>query len=204
MTAGNLLFALCAIACLAGAITTVSARNPIRGAMGLLTTVFGIAGLFLKLRAEFLTAIQMIVYAGAVVVLFVFVLMLLGPSARAPARVGRSSGSRLVGGGLFAIGSLWLLLSLGSKGVQKTGLGAVPPGYGSAEAVGGLLFSNAIFAFELATALLIVAVVGAIAVARGRQGAARTKRSAKSPLDFFAGPVAPRRPGRTLGSEGAE
>src|SRR5207253_1086054 len=90
MSAGDLLFGLCTIACLAGAITTVAAQNPIRGAMGLLTTIIGIAGLFLLLRAEFLTAIQLIVYAGAVVVLFVFVLMLLGADARAPARSGRS------------------------------------------------------------------------------------------------------------------
>src|SRR4029453_6680084 len=76
MSAGDLLFALCAVACLSGAIITISSQNPIRGAMGLLTTIIGIAGLFLKLRAEFLTAIQLIVYAGAVVALFVFVLML--------------------------------------------------------------------------------------------------------------------------------
>ena len=57
MTPGNLLFALCAVVCLAGALTTITAQNPIRGAMGLLATIFGIAGLFLKLRAEFLTAI---------------------------------------------------------------------------------------------------------------------------------------------------
>ena len=106
MTAGDLLFGLCAVACLAGAITTISAQNPIRGAMGLLTTIFGIAGLFLILSAEFLTAIQLIVYAGAVVVLFVFVLMLLGADARAPARSGRSGASRAFGGGLFALTSL--------------------------------------------------------------------------------------------------
>src|SRR3954469_18085404 len=105
MTAGNFLFAICAIACLCGALVTVTAQNPIRGAMGLLTTIFGIAGLFLELRAEFLTAIQLIVYAGAVVVLFVFVLMLLGPDARAPSRSGRSAASRAIGGGLFLLTS---------------------------------------------------------------------------------------------------
>src|SRR6478609_815448 len=81
MNAGNVFFALCSVAALVGAICTVLARNPIRGAMGLLLTIVGIAGLFLKLNAQFLAAIQLIVYAGAVVVLFVFVVMLLGPDA---------------------------------------------------------------------------------------------------------------------------
>jgi len=81
MTIGSSYFFLCAIVCIAGAIITIMAKNPIRGALGLLTTVVGIAGMFLQLNAQFLAAIQLIVYAGAVVVLFVFVLMLLGADA---------------------------------------------------------------------------------------------------------------------------
>jgi NADH-quinone oxidoreductase subunit J len=204
MTAGNLLFAVCAIACLVGALVTVAAQNPIRGAMGLLTTIFGIAGLFLKLRAEFLTAIQLIVYAGAVVVLFVFVLMLLGPDARAPARSGRSGASRALGGVLFAGASLLALISLGRQVEQPTGLGPVAPGHGSVESVGKLLFSEGLFAFELVTALLIVAVIGAIAVARGRQGAVRKRPALRSPRDMFSGPPRTRpAAGGPLG-EGAE
>ena len=188
MTAGNLLFAVCSIACLVGALVTIAAKNPIRGAMGLLTTIFGIAGLFLKLRAEFLTAIQLIVYAGAVVILFVFVLMLLGPDARAPARSGRAGASRALGGVLFAGASLLALFSLGGQLEQSHGLGAVAPGHGSVESVGKLMFSQGLFAFELVTALLIVAVIGAIAVARGRQGAVRKKQVLRSPRDLFSGP----------------
>lgn len=204
MSAGNLLFAVCALACLAGSIVTIAAQNPIRGAMGLLTTIFGIAGLFLKLRAEFLTAIQLIVYAGAVVVLFVFVLMLLGADARAPARSGRSGASRFLGGGLFVVMAGLALTSLWGVDAEPTGLGPVSAEHGSVEAVGTLLFTEAIFAFELATALLIVAVVGAIAVARGRQGRSRRQREVRSPRDLFAGPLHPRDAGRPLGTEGAE
>jgi NADH-quinone oxidoreductase subunit J len=203
MSAGNLLFAVCSIACLAGALITVSAQNPIRGAMGLLTTIFGIAGLFLKLRAEFLTAIQLIVYAGAVVVLFVFVLMLLGPDARAPARTGRSGASRALGGVLFLITSLLGIVSLSGQGGEH-GLGAPAPDHGSVEAVGRALFGPAMFVFELVTALLIVAVVGAIAVARGRQGSVKKKPAIRSPRDLFAGPPRPRTVPRRLGTEGAE
>jgi NADH-quinone oxidoreductase subunit J len=204
MSAGDLLFGLCAIMCLAGAITTVSAQNPIRGAMGLLTTIVGIAGLFLKLRAEFLTAIQLIVYAGAVVVLFVFVLMLLGADAKAPARSGRSSASRVVGGALFAGASVLALVSVGQGQQGLTTFGPVGAGHGSVEAVGTEIFTKAVFAFELATALLIVAVIGAIAVARSRQGSVRGKKVIRTPRDLFAGPVHPRDAGRPLGSEGAE
>jgi NADH-quinone oxidoreductase subunit J len=203
MSAGNLLFALCSIACLVGALITVSAQNPIRGAMGLLTTIFGIAGLFLKLRAEFLTAIQLIVYAGAVVVLFVFVLMLLGPDARAPSRPGRSGSSRALGGVLFAITALLGIVSL-SSGQVRHGLGDVAPGHGSVEAVGRQMFGAGIFAFELVTALLIVAVVGAIAVARSRQGAVRKKPVLTSPRELFSGPPRTRPAPRRLGTEGAE
>jgi NADH-quinone oxidoreductase subunit J len=204
MTAGDLLFSLCAIVCLAGALITVTAQNPIRGAMGLLATIFGIAGLFLKLRAEFLTAIQLIVYAGAVVVLFVFVLMLLGADARAPARSTSSGFSRLLGGGLFALTSILAMISIGRSPAQPTVFGVAAPGHGSVEAVGTMLFSRAIFAFELATALLIVAVVGAIAVARSRQGSVHAKKLIRSPRDLFAGPLHPRDAGRPLGTNGAE
>jgi NADH-quinone oxidoreductase subunit J len=204
MTPGNLLFAVCAVVCLAGALTTVTAQNPIRGAMGLLATILGIAGLFLKLRAEFMTAIQLIVYAGAVVVLFVFVLMLLGADARAPARSGRSGASRLLGGSLFVLTCVLAMMSVGGGQSTTTRFGATQPGHGSVEAVGALLFSEGIFAFELATALLIVAVVGAIAVARSRQGSVRRKKVIRTPRDLFAGPLHPRDAGRPLGTEGAE
>jgi NADH-quinone oxidoreductase subunit J len=205
MTAGNLLFFVCAVACIVGALTTVAAQNPIRGAMGLLTTIFGIAGLFLKLRAEFLTAIQLIVYAGAVVVLFVFVLMLLGPDARAPARPGRSGASRALGGALFVLTSVAAVVSVAGEQGKPTQLGRVlNADHGSVEAVGRLMFGSGLFAFELVTALLIVAVVGAIAVGRGRQGASKTKKALRSPRDYFAGPPRPRAANRTLGSEGAE
>ena len=204
MSAGNILFAVCSIICLVGALVTVASQNPIRGAMGLLATIFGIAGLFLKLRAEFLTAIQLIVYAGAVVVLFVFVLMLLGPDARAPARPGRSGASRALGGVLFVITSILALISLGRQVEAPTPLGPAAADHGSVEAVGKVMFGSGLFAFELVTALLIVAVIGAIAVARGRQGSVKKKPALRSPRELFAGPPRPRPTTRGLRPEGAE
>src|SRR5689334_19830099 len=93
-------FALCTLLTLVGGVITVAARNPIRSAMGLLASIVGVAGDYLLLSAEFLAAIQIIVYAGAVVVLFLFVIMLLGPSATSP-RDARSAIPRYVGAGVF-------------------------------------------------------------------------------------------------------
>jgi NADH-quinone oxidoreductase subunit J len=138
-----------------------------------------------------------------VVVLFVFVLMLLGADARAPARSGRSGLSRLLGGALFLLTSVLAMISVGRGQGTPTALGPVEAGHGSVEAVGTLLFTDGIFAFELATALLIVAVIGAIAVARSRQGSVRRKKVIRTPRDLFAGPLHPR-DGRPLGTEGAE
>ena len=70
--------------------------------------------------------------------------------------------------------------------------------------MGTLMFTEGIFVFELTTALLIVAVIGAIAVARSRQGNVRAKKVIRTPRDLFAGPLHPRDAGRPLGSEGAE
>src|SRR5262245_18675649 len=89
-------FGLCPLLVLVGGVVTVGARNPIRGVMGLLASIVGIAGIYLGLAAEFLAAVQIIVYAGAVVVLFIFVIMLLGPSATSP-RDARSAVPRYLG-----------------------------------------------------------------------------------------------------------
>src|SRR5215510_7816937 len=103
---GLIFFYVCAAVALIGALVTVSAKNPIRGAMGLLSTILAIAGLFMALHAQFLAAIQLIVYAGAIVVLFLFVIMLLGPSA-SPPRDQRGQWARALGGGLFGMSALF-------------------------------------------------------------------------------------------------
>lgn len=162
-------FAVCSLFVLVGGIYTVGARNPIRSAMGLLTSIVGIAGMYLLLAAEFLAAIQLLVYAGAVVVLFLFVIMLLGPSATSP-RDARTAVPRYIGAGVFlasAVGAAVLLARSGPSEFAK--LPAAPPGLGSIEGLGYELFRQGIVPFELSGALLLVAVVGAVAVARGKQ-----------------------------------
>jgi NADH-quinone oxidoreductase subunit J len=162
-------FYLCAAIAVFGALGVVLAKNPIRGAMGLLVMILAIAGLFLALHAQFLAAIQLIVYAGAIVVLFLFVIMLLGPSAQAP-HDQRGRIPRIIGGGLFGLaglGTMYLLIAAGPKSE-----GPLPSitgnDFGTVDAFGRILFTHGLVPFELSSALLMVAIIGAVAVARGR------------------------------------
>jgi NADH-quinone oxidoreductase subunit J len=172
-------FYACALLSVAGALGVVIAKNPIRGAMGLLLLILSVAGLFLPLQAQFLAAIQLIVYAGAIVVLFLFVIMLLGPSARTPSDR-RGVVWRTFAGGLFAAAGISaIVVSARAMAGAHVRMPAPPldNSFGGIEAIGSVLFSDALIPFELSSALLMVAVVGAIAVARGRQGTAELSKS---------------------------
>ncbi|TKD03338.1 NADH-quinone oxidoreductase subunit J [Polyangium fumosum] len=137
--------------------------------MGLLSTIIGIAGLYLMLAAEFLAAIQLLVYAGAVVILFLFVIMLLGPSAQSK-RDARGAVARYVGAAALLVSGLGaMVLVMRTQSGTPTALPAVPPQFGTIESIGHELFSTALVPFELSGALLLVAVIGAVAVARGKQ-----------------------------------
>ncbi|MCC6649191.1 MAG: NADH-quinone oxidoreductase subunit J [Polyangiaceae bacterium] len=168
------LFAACA---LAGAVSTIAARNPIRGAMGLLLTIGSMAGLFLSLHAEFLAAVQLIVYAGAVVVLFLFAIMVLGPEA-VPSADNETVGPRVFAGACVALASIsavWMSWEWTGDRTREgarvfTALPTADPATGTVESVAREVFGVGIVPFEIASALLIVSIVGAVAVARGKQG----------------------------------
>jgi len=202
--AGVIYFVACVLLALVGAASVVGARSPIRSAVGLLACVLGIAGLFLKLNAEFLAAALLIVYAGAVVVLFVFVIMLLGPDADGRPRPGSATLARGVGAVVAAAVALAALLLATPAEHAITALPPARVGFGSVEAVGGQIFGRALIPFELATALLVVAIVGAVAVSRGRGGARRGGPPSTNPTArLFGGPVHPRDAGRPLAKEDA-
>ena len=167
MLLGQAFFGFCALLALLGAIGTVIAKNPIRGAMALLTMIVAIAGLFLALHAQFLAAIQLIVYAGAIVVLFIFVIMLLGPSAQAP-HDQRGQIVRTIGAALFAgIGVTGAFYAWRTAPAMQKLLDDPPADFGSIDTIGRVLFSDGLVPFELSSGLLMVAIVGAVAVARG-------------------------------------
>lgn len=205
MSVGNVFFCLCSLVSLVGAVGTVISRNPIRSAVGLLTCILGIAGLFLMLSAQFLAAIQLIVYAGAVVVLFVFVIMVLGPDAITTAgpesASPRARWSRRLGAGLLVLLALVTGVLAASASSAPAVFKASPAGFGGVEAVGQLLFTQGLVPFELATALLIVAVVGAIAVARSHHGA-KERKAIQNPQRLFSGPLHPRDAGHPIPKEG--
>jgi NADH-quinone oxidoreductase subunit J len=173
MLLGQVYFYICAGLAVLGALATVGGKNPIRCAMGLLLMILAIAGLFLALHAQFLAIIQLIVYAGAIVVLFLFVIMLLGPSATS-ARDGRGLYARSFGAGLFALASaasIYLIVRGGRPALLKD----LDVQFGGVDAFGRELFSKGVVPFELSSALLMVAVLGAVAVARGKGIATKTE-----------------------------
>jgi NADH-quinone oxidoreductase subunit J len=168
MFLGQAFFGICAALAIVGALATVMAKNPIRGAMGLLLMIVSLAGLFLALHAQFIAAIQLIVYAGAIVVLFLFVIMLLGPSAT-PASDQRGQIVRTIGAGLFGgagVAAAWFMYRTAPE--MKRIVDEAPPDFGSIDTIGRVLFTEGLVPFELSSALLMVAIIGAVAVARGR------------------------------------
>jgi NADH-quinone oxidoreductase subunit J len=200
---GQIYFYACALMATLGALGVVIAKNPIRGAMGLLTMIVSIAGIFLALHAQFLAAIQLIVYAGAIVVLFLFVIMLLGPSASTPTDH-RGRIPRGLAGALFAAASLGAMAAVvltAPKAAADAPLLASPPNdFGSIEAFGKTLFTQGLLPFELSSALLMVAIIGAVAVARGHAKHEIEHKSPEALLRADAVPLAdpkgaPRSPG---------
>jgi NADH-quinone oxidoreductase subunit J len=161
-------FALATLLVLGGALVTVGSRRPIRSAMGLLTTILGVCGCYLMLSAQFLAAIQLIVYAGAVVILFIFVVMLLG-SAATTAPDARSAVPRYVGAGVFLLSGVSALALVIRAAVGTTEAATVAADFGSIDRMGREIFTTKVVPFELTGALLLVAVVGALAVGRGKQ-----------------------------------
>jgi NADH-quinone oxidoreductase subunit J len=169
MVVGFWLFAGLAVA---GSLFVITRKNLIAGVMGMVGTFFAIAALYMMLYAHFLAVIQMLVYAGAIMVLFVFVIMILNKPEDEPYATTGKAGKAIAG-----LAMAYLLYRLASVliSVDRTIVNAqlAPPpetaqGYdwGSTAAVGWNLFNEYLFPFEAVSILLLVAVVGAIAIAR--------------------------------------
>jgi NADH:ubiquinone oxidoreductase subunit 6 (subunit J) len=182
------LFFLAASGVITGAVGVVLLRNPFYSVLALVAHLVSLAVLFLLLRAEFVAAVQVVVYAGAVMVLYVFVVAYvggedegstigqLGERLRGPGRVG--SGLRLGGAvvaGALLIELLIALLGTGLKAVEGFGAGYAPVAaeshrYGTPAYIGNLLLTRFLLAFEIASFLLLIAAVGAVVLARRRRG----------------------------------
>ena len=164
------LFFIAALGAITGAFGVVMLRNPFYSVLALAFHLVSLAALFLLLRAEFVAAAQVIVYAGAVMVLYVFVVAYVGGGEQLESR-----GALRVLGPLFALAVAIELciamLGAGLKGVNSKGAAYVP-GFGSPRSIGQLFLTKFLFPFEIASILLLVAAVGAVVLARRRRGLA--------------------------------
>jgi NADH-quinone oxidoreductase subunit J len=161
-------FVVAAAIVLAGAIGVVVARNPVHSALMLVMTLFGIAVLFVLQRDDFLAAVQVIVYAGAIVVLFLFVIMFLGVDREENIAAEPLRGQRPLAVALIALGTTGLLL-LGQVSHWTTGAPHVAgsdTGASNVELLGRSVYTTYLFPFEATAALLVIAVVGAVVLAR--------------------------------------
>ena len=170
----TVVFAASALIILAGAIGVVISRNPVHAALFLVMTLFGVAVLFVAQEAHFLAAVQVIVYAGAIVVLFLFVIMLLGVDQEENVMAEPLRGQRPLALllGVISLAELFLL-SQGTKWVTGAEAVAGPlSGAGSnVEKLARAIFTRYLLAFELTSVLLVIAVVGAVVLARRSQTA---------------------------------
>jgi NADH-quinone oxidoreductase subunit J len=164
MTGQQILFYFFGALALVGAIATVTRGNPVVAVVCLVGTFFGLAGVYATLHAHFLAAIQVLVYAGAIMVLFIFVVMLLGREESEPWwRPKRGIGTKLLGiGALGYVASrfIGIIVNLPAEGARE-----LPADFGTVASIGKRLLTEALFPFEAISVLLLVAIVGALVVA---------------------------------------
>ena len=206
----SVLFFIAAIGALAGAVGVVALRNPFYCVLALVVHLISLALLFLLLRSEFVAAVQVVVYAGAVMVLYVFVVAYVGGDGESigerlrGAGAGPSASGLRAGGAILAaalgVELLIALLGTGLAGVGGHGAGYVPgpQAYGTPAYIGKLLLTRFLLAFEGASLLLLIAAVGAVVLARRRGGLEDADGEKITPLELLR----PRATGTTAESVG--
>jgi NADH-quinone oxidoreductase subunit J len=191
-----ILFFVAAIGVISGAVGVVVLRDPFYAVLALVAHLISLAVLFLLLRAEFVAAVQVVVYAGAVMVLYVFVVAYVGDEGetvgerlRGPGPVG--SGLRLgavILGVALLVELLIALLGTGLEATSGYGAGYVPgpTTFGTPAYIGKLLLTRFLLAFELASFLLLIAAVGGVVLARRRGGIGEEdEHGLLTPLDLL-------------------
>jgi len=164
------LFFIAGIGAIAGAIGVITLRNPFYTVLALVFHLLSLATLFLLLEAQFVAAAQVIVYAGAVMVLYVFVVSYIGGQDEPLG----APGTGLKGAAMLAAGALFVelciaMLGSGLKAIDSRGA-HLPADYGTPQQIGKLLLTKFLFVFEAASIILLVAAVGAVILARRRRG----------------------------------
>lgn len=162
-----IVFVLASAMVLAGAVGVVVRRNPVHAALSLVLTLFGVAVHFVALEAHFLAAVQVIVYAGAIVVLFLFVIMLLGVDKAEDLSIEPFPIQRPLAG-VVGLGIAGLVIAAVVRGrdTLQSGEPLDASGDNNIKALADNLFQDHVFAFEFTSVLLIVAVAGTVLMTR--------------------------------------
>ncbi|MEC5393822.1 NADH-quinone oxidoreductase subunit J family protein [Bergeyella sp. RCAD1439] len=160
----QVLFFIVAAIAVVSAVYFVFARNPLYAILSLIVTMFSIAGMYVLLNAQFLGIVQIIVYAGAIMVLFLYILMMLNLNKADESR--KQNTLKLIGvlsACLFFIGSLGAFRGLSHSTAPQPGL---DHGVGLTENLGRLLFNEYVLPFELASILILAGIVGAVLIGK--------------------------------------
>jgi NADH-quinone oxidoreductase subunit J len=165
MTPQLIVFLLLAALAIAAAVNVILQRQPIHSAISLILVMIALAGLFLLLESEFIAAIQIIVYAGAIMVLFVFVIMLLNAGAEEHTNMSRMA--RYAGLPLAIFFLIELAYQIGAATLSWT---PQPAAEGVTRGISMLLFQDFVFPFELTSVLILIAILGALVLAQRDEG----------------------------------
>jgi len=162
----EIIFAYFAAVILFSAVLTITRRNPVHSVLFMLLLFFHIAGVFVLLNAEFLAAVQLIVYAGAILILYLFVVMLLNVGAEVKAARANRFWPWLALFGVLIFAEIVLLVM---RGVFPAEVGRVMGADASVKALGKELYTNYLVPFEVASVILLVGLIGAVLLAKKKE-----------------------------------
>ena len=175
ITAELVVFVILAAGTIGGALMTITRRNPVTAVMSLVATFFALAGIYATINAHFVAILQILVYAGAIMVLFIFVVMILN---RDEVQLFSFKGilTRVIGvvaAGYVSYLGAWVVwdqraMPNPTGALLRGGLTDPPVGYGTVAGVGSSLFREFVFPFEAISLLLLVAIVGGLIVSRSQ------------------------------------
>jgi NADH-quinone oxidoreductase subunit J len=159
-------FLILAVTALVSAVLVITQRNPVHCVIWLVVTLFSVGGIYLMVHAEFLFAVQVILYVGGIMVLFLFVVMLVNLDVAAKQAQFRRKWQLAVVTAMVLLGELIYGLVKGRQGLGLTPAPAVATSEGNTQAVGRALYQTYMLPVEIASILLLVAMVGAVIMAK--------------------------------------
>jgi NADH-quinone oxidoreductase subunit J len=159
-------FLILAVTALVSAVLVITQRNPVHCVIWLVVTLFSVGGIYLMVHAEFLFAVQVILYVGGIMVLFLFVVMLVNLDVAAKQAQFRRKWQLAVFTAIVLLGELIYGLVKGKQGLDLTPAAAVATSEGNTQAVGRALYQTYMLPVEISSILLLVAMVGAVIMAK--------------------------------------